>query len=1234
MAAPYRRSLLVFSAILLIALTAIGFEGHGSLTHAQSLPAQSFAEIDPPKLYETDRSHHVVDAEEQHGYCIDGEGVRGDSLYGPAGFSVVVDDELVGGNIVETDVSGDVHCVAVRSHQLERPDQFDGTMRLQWAYTDGFATDFVTVDIEVFRIGLEGFDGLVGGAAEVCTINWDADVLTGRHEHDRVMALPVDEQDEMRLDRVRPGDQPLDADWQVDGPANYEKYQPPRRGDEWCVSIAADSPGASEVTFNFNALYWQSLPAYHAPGNSVSFDIEFTDPDYAQLQHVAQNGVFQSWPESGVNAINARHHVCIAGTTADDGISDVQISPEPVPGEDWYRNNPATRHHGVPEGTWCFSWYSTEPGYQSVQVDYIHQEGTANEEQRRATWDTNGDGNGNPDYENYPLQARWGVVDRTEITIGNDPDENIVTNSSITRPLFMNFADGYYGIETLDLTEWVHGFTGADADTPALIDGVILEASIVSSCGYFLTEATEDDPDVNLKQLEGRSIGGRFDHTGDGLWDDLRIIVTGDTNCSPQSTIRLEIDAYYPDRGTYRPGEFIETEWLEINFDYSTTGKTPRLAWVGDTVTTTFSVAGGCEPLDGDTVNVVTGGSDQPGTFLPREGVEVHGPHAVSGTFSDDDQPGHDACTFTFDYTAQSPGKVDLEFFLEGKPWTQTSYPVYFMEIEDITLSAAPDMPVQSRGWVSASVRGWFPANTQSGREQTVHDDGRVTPADRWVMPDDWDRFRGGAAGWPGSAPMPGLPVTFSMEDEDKENAFPGGPTEGAAGWFRQTGAETSVNRDPRTGRESELGSRDRPRIITATTDGSGNVSVDTTGDFNLSYEGCEENAITGNPHCGRDQVVGSTSYYAVADYGADSPPSGPVRSNTADTTWRWSGYKDVSIVDTADPGQKYVVVRMRDRGGSCDALGEYNTLGAEVDFLIDSGTGRIVEAGGEVTHIVQTDRRATVTTVAPYDDYGNPINEDLVREPVADECQAWVKVSNHLLTSTSLVITIPGQPAPVPGDLRITGLQCSMPEQVTITNEGDEPVGLSGFALRSFRDEHVDPEQHRGLAGVLEPGESKTVDGGPLASLNGWLFPSNERIFGDQPNDYARLVWNEFEVDRLYCDGTRESGDLPDPLPADGERDLVLNVTVPFHEEGPGDGMQLHAGWNLVTINGQSGPIAEVMGENSDDLGAVYRFSGFRGEWDRYLPGAPAYASTLDTFEEGGAYWVLVKQPFTLSVR
>jgi hypothetical protein len=330
---------------------------------------------------------------------------------------------------------------------------------------------------------------------------------------------------------------------------------------------------------------------------------------------------------------------------------------------------------------------------------------------------------------------------------------------------------------------------------------------------------------------------------------------------------------------------------------------------------------------------------------VPGPGIELDGPDHARIGFGE-------ACSASVRYESEDAGEVDIEVFIEGNDFSKIAFPIFFIVFEDIEIDATPDQFVSSFGDVSARLRGYFPGTNPSGRPQETKADGRVVPADRWVIPDDWEQLKGPSElrrSW-GSPTMPPAVVTFFMENESVVNNYKTKVKHGAAGFFipdDPSDFQFPFNINPHTKVPSALGTVDMPRIMSQPSTGNGEASVDTFGDKNLSYEECVANSFNGNPQCEPEDIVGRTRYFAVVEY----PEAGhrgkfpAIASNVAETVWRWAGYKAVTIVNTDSPQIKYVVAHLRDRDGFCDAANYNNTLGVPVRFEIDAGGGTILQS-------------------------------------------------------------------------------------------------------------------------------------------------------------------------------------------------------------------------------------------------------------------------------------------------
>jgi len=223
-------------------------------------------------------------------------------------------------------------------------------------------------------------------------------------------------------------------------------------------------------------------------------------------------------------------------------------------------------------------------------------------------------------------------------------------------------------------------------------------------------------------------------------------------------------------------------------------------------------------------------------------------------------------------------------------------------------------------------------------------------------------------------------------------------------------------------------------RTMVVFSDNHGEFMVTANGDFKTDLTACAANALAGGKLCKPGDKVGVGTVDAIADY-PDFKKHFPIASNKATINWLWGGYKDVTV----EPGEtdqfKYIVFHAIDRDGFCDISpvagvslhpvlskaandtysftdtnGVTTTRPAEtVDFLIDSGEGIILSANGG-TPIASggtiNDGKQFATGVNTYDVATAkalglltfPLDSPVMPAGTADECQAYIKVSNSLL--------------------------------------------------------------------------------------------------------------------------------------------------------------------------------------------------------------------------------------------
>ncbi|MEO8538981.1 MAG: hypothetical protein ABI577_04510 [bacterium] len=1234
---------------------------------------------EPPRLLAGTNSHRLpASATTRNGYCVDAniDGVTPVLAIGSdLGFRLFATDPInpsdpatmqvpvpLGGNYVDGPISGagassindgvgstadDVFCVVAHA-----PAGYKN-LHIEWHYQLGGGNEQILalpvvpiVTVTLRKVG----NGLVGAPAEVCTVGWDGGFLTGRTAN--VGALSGVDPDPVNTVNI--------ADFGLsNGPflgtvsIKYVRQD----GTEWCAGVDSDAnENDIQVTFNFDAIYnrvttgtkdndGDDQPTPVSPQLPADKLVDIRD--IVELRHVTLDGQVPPRQSSGPLVINSPHFICLIGTNsavdalAANQIHFVTVSPPDAPGAGNIQvfsktaaNNP--RLQGVADNTLCFSYSSAAPGEQTVFVNF-----TNNGQPDQAFFDSDGDGNGVTSAEGIaagPLTTEWNKIDRTVLSTGNSFSDSVITYTTVPVSLQFNLADGTF-IGSTSFTEWVLGkhTTGGKTKVDQLLDGALIRAEIIGTCGYFNVPDSDAPDFAKPTVITGISIGGRIDLNAgdsdpfspflgdtDAGPDDIQISTLNSGGCGGGETIRVQVDVFYPGQPNTPAAP---QEWVDFDYNFTPAMKVPVVAWAGQIVTVTYAVSSN-DSCQGQTVHFIRP-KGQPGTFMKDSGVTLLGPDHATVDFGS-------GCSTQVRYESEDPGEVDVEVYIENNPFSKISHPIFFLAFEDATIESTPDQFVSTFGDVTATVRGYFPGSNPSGRPEEKKADGRTVPKDRWILPTDWELLKGQSnlrGPW-GSVEMPAAIVTFFMENEQLMNNYKAGVKAGASGFFiPDDPTDFSFNVNPHTKVTTALGSVTKPRMMSQPLETDGTASVDTFGDLNLSYEDCAPNEFNKNPQCKPEDIVGRTRYYAVAEY----PQAGnrgkfpAIASNVSETVWRWAGYKDVTVVNTDSPQIKYVVAHLRDRDGFCDAANFNNVLGVPVRFEIDAGGGTIIEAADRPYTINGTKRFATATSFDTTDANGRPINITIAKPPLTadnpDECQAWIKVTNSLLEPMNVVVTFPAPPSPVPGDIRITNLQCNGQESITVKNFGSNLVNLGGFSLKSIGTD-VGNAEELDLIGLLAPGESKTFLGGPAAEGENWIGVQNEVFSG--PNDFASLVWEDFALSTVFCDGTSVTQTPPASFPLDGEGEIVLDIIVPFGQETE---IPLVSGWNLVPTGKASMPIEAAFAGNEDKVTAIYAWDAKLEEWAHFIPGAPAGVNTIDTIGDGVYLWVLVKEPFTLTL-
>jgi hypothetical protein len=195
------------------------------------------------------------------------------------------------------------------------------------------------------------------------------------------------------------------------------------------------------------------------------------------------------------------------------------------------------------------------------------------------------------------------------------------------------------------------------------------------------------------------------------------------------------------------------------------------------------------------------------------------------------------------------------------------------------------------------------------------------------------------------------------------------------------------------------------------------------------------------------------------------------------------------------------------------------------------------------------------------------------------------------------------------------------------VRNFGTNEVNLGGFSLESAGTDVGNAEQ-LDLIGILQPGESKTFLGGPSAGTFGWLDVQNEVFVG--PNDFASLTWEDYPLTTVFCDGERIENSPFVTFPLDGEGEIWIDLVIPFGAEIE---VPLVAGWNLVPTGQGTVALDTAFGGFQDKVTAVYVWDPVLEEWTHWIAGAPAGVNTITEIGSGMFMWVLVKEPFTVTL-
>jgi hypothetical protein len=427
----------------------------------------------------------------------------------------------------------------------------------------------------------------------------------------------------------------------------------------------------------------------------------------------------------------------------------------------------------------------------------------------------------------------------------------------------------------------------------------------------------------------------------------------------------------------------------------------------------------------------------------------------------------------------------------------------------------------------------------------------------------------------------------YTFWDSVLDNRFPGSAAQSAhINSSTLAAIKAFVN-----GRDTGATNADPARIKNVYSDNHGEAMVYANGDFRLPYTDCETNVIGGGRHCDVDDVVGTSSIFAVADY-PDFKKKPQITSTPVDITWTWGGYKEVTIEEGETDQFNYVVFRALDRDGFC-SVPFVQEFAVDVTGVTSAVTGGLIGGGnnnGEVKAVWLTAAISAGGTATFNPASGIPalLQRTILLHPVLSSLDG---------APGNTILDLPFGIDPV--------------ESVDFIIDAGEGiiVGSSGGTL--------DPTRRfaEGLP-TFSTAENPTTGVKEFAPLNGgsdecqaWIRVSNSLL-----------------------------GILDVLVTAhDDEGDIVTDVIVDFSDTFD---YTLSFRWSLITWVGPDNiPVADALagtGANeegndiTDQVTAVYGWDQAAQQWLGYFPtgvDVPG-ANDLTALQMGDAYWIAIVGP------
>jgi len=416
------------------------------------------------------------------------------------------------------------------------------------------------------------------------------------------------------------------------------------------------------------------------------------------------------------------------------------------------------------------------------------------------------------------------------------------------------------------------------------------------------------------------------------------------------------------------------------------------------------------------------------------------------------------------------------------------------------------------------------------------------------------------------------------------------------------------------------------PWYIEFYTDNRGEGMFFANGDYNLTFDDCRTDPVTGSPVCRPGDVVGITEIKVIGDYPYFRKHAA-VQSNDVVKSWEWGGFKKVTA-ERIDATHTAIIAHLVDRDGFCkydvksDPTASKGVTfspslnpvqGEEIEFILNTQVGSIIDvspnglysaphtplgtasviglADGVTINRSEAVALAEDERVLDYYDEARPVRED-------EECQAWI-VIQHPLGAELDVSVIFHDPE---GDVVLHW----PPSELIVSL-------VQGWNDVCYVDEDADVED--AMADIIDDVLAVYLyDATDTEDAWKAFFPDNADLSDlDVLLPYDQL----FILMAASADWTQEISALPDS---------VALVGASAEDEVAG-------AWNSVCYAGADKATEEATSDISSAFVIMYTL-GSDQAWRRYVPDRPEIPDTLTMLHrfdsvillvtaEGGTTWV-----------